>query len=176
MRHNDVRDQFASYLRKVAHDVVVEPPLQPLVNGSLFSPRPRRNLLAWMLLPAVSWEEGSSDRSWTFEFSTRMLPPTPRCPYPPCTSGTRQKSSGGMKHVSMMSSMPHLCPLSSVWQSCCGLDEKNWFYVVWKKEMSLSQWSWLVCDAASPKPQSSSSKSPPGPSAEVAIVECKLAL
>ena len=32
MRHNEVRDQFASYLRKVAHDVVVEPPLQPLAG------------------------------------------------------------------------------------------------------------------------------------------------
>ena len=28
MRHNEVRDHFASYLRKVAHDVVVESPLQ----------------------------------------------------------------------------------------------------------------------------------------------------
>ena len=118
MRHNEVRDQFASYLRKVAHDVVVEPPLQPLAGErfSLFSPRPRRNLLAWMLLPAVSWVEGSSDHSWTFEFSTRMLPPTQRFPYPPCTSGMRQKSGGGMRHISVMLSMPHWCPLSSLWQ------------------------------------------------------------
>ena len=36
MRHNEVRDQFASYLRKVAHDVVVELPLQPLA-GERFS-------------------------------------------------------------------------------------------------------------------------------------------
>ena len=32
MRHNEVRDLFASYLRKVAHDVVVEPPLQRLAG------------------------------------------------------------------------------------------------------------------------------------------------
>ena len=32
MRHNEVRDQFASYLKKVAHDIVVEPPLQPLAG------------------------------------------------------------------------------------------------------------------------------------------------
>ena len=32
MRHNEFRDQFASYLRKEAHDVVVEPPLQPLAG------------------------------------------------------------------------------------------------------------------------------------------------
>ena len=63
-----------------------------------------------MLLPAVSGEEDSSNRSWTFECLTCMLPPTPRCPYPPCTSGMRQKSGNDMRHVFVMLSMPHLCP------------------------------------------------------------------
>ena len=56
-----------------------------------------------------------------------------------------------------------------MWQSCCGLDEKNWFYVVWKKK-----WAFLssrgqyamphllriaaVCSGESSGPQSSSSK------------------
>ena len=35
IRHNEVRDLFADLMRRIAHDVEVEPHLQPLDNESL---------------------------------------------------------------------------------------------------------------------------------------------
>ena len=74
------------------YDVVVELPLHPLA-GERFPLRSTSTEEFARLDIATSgvWgEEGkgdSSDYSWTFECSTRMLPPVPRCQYPPYTSG-----------------------------------------------------------------------------------------
>ena len=65
-----------------------------LVNGSPFGIRPQRNLLAWMLLPAVPGEEDSSDLSRRLECSSRLLPLYLSC----------------MRHEFLKSSMPHLHP------------------------------------------------------------------
>ena len=168
-------------------------PCSPLlVNGSLFAPRLRRNLLSWMLLPAVSGEEGSSNRSWTFECSTRMFSPTPRYPYPPCTSGTRQKKRrryearvrdvGHASFVPIVFSVAGGCGkaatvlMKRIGSMLCQKRNES-FSVVMASMRCCISFALLRSAVESLRGHRAvRQKSPPEPSAELAVVECQLAL
>ena len=100
MRHNDLRDLTASLLREVAHDVQVEPHLQPLTgetfrhHSAIFEDGARLDVAA-----SGVWDV-SNGHYWTSGCSTRTPAPTASSPSRPPTGSMRPRKGARTKNAS----------------------------------------------------------------------------